>query len=678
MNIKAGIMSLMLLLAVGVWSQAGAVIPQPQTITHDGAGSLVIDGSTRFKLKNFSKEDRAKLEKSVAELQSVVADKKSGDGNVVTVTLDKRVGKNPEGYTIKVTPRRAEIKASSAAGAFYALQTLRQLAADGPVATGYIADEPRFAYRGVMLDVSRHFFDKEHVKRQIDILSRYKFNRLHLHLTDAAGWRLEIEKYPRLTDYAAWRPSQSWKDWWRGGCNYVEKGSANACGGYFTADDIREILSYAADRYVTVIPEIEMPSHSEEVIAAYPELGCTGEVQGEFCIGSEKTFEFLEDVLGEVIDLFPSEYIHIGGDEAPKENWKKCPRCQQRMRDENLQNVNELQDYMIRRIGDFVNSKGRKIIGWDEIVEDGVSPDAAVMCWRGEERGSRAAADGHEVIMTPGGYCYFDSYQDAPYSQPEAIGGYLPLSKVYSYEPVPSGLSAEASARILGVQANLWAEYIPTKEHAEYMLYPRALALAEVGWSAPENKDYGRFRTEALRETAKLRSEGVATFDLASEIGNRPEALEPVEHLAAGKHVKYAEDARYFPGYSAGGDSALVDGVRGGWSYSDKRWQGFTNCQGVDVTIDLGKEMDISYVGADFMQICGPEVFMPSSVDIAVSADGETYDELGHLDHEIIRDDAVTFKNFAWSGRARGRYVRYRASIGQYGGFLFTDEIIVR
>ena len=675
---RAGIMSLMLLLAVGVWSQADAVIPQPRTINHDGAGNFAIDASTRFKLKNFSKEERARLEKSIAGLQSAVADAKSRSRNTVTVSLDKSFAEGPEGYTISVSPRRAEIKAATAAGAFYALQTLRQLAADGPVPTGCITDEPRFAYRGVMLDVSRHFFDKEHVKRQIDILSRYKFNRLHLHLTDAAGWRLEIAKYPRLTDYAAWRPSCSWKEWWNGGRNYVEKGSANACGGYFTRDDIHEILEYAADRYVTVIPEIELPSHSEEVIAAYPELGCTGGVQGEFCIGSEKTFEFLEDVLGEVIELFPSEYIHIGGDEASRGHWKNCPRCQQRMRDENLRSVDELQDYMIRRIGGFVKSKGRKIIGWDEIVEDGASPDAAVMCWRGEERGRKAAEAGHKVIMSPGGFCYFDSYQDAPYSQPEAIGGYLPLSKVYSYDPLPSDLSPETAVRIVGVQANLWAEYIPTKEHAEYMLYPRALALAEVAWSAPETKDYGRFRAEALAEIAKLRSEGVATFDLASEIGNRTEALEPVEHLAVGKRVAYAEDARYFPGYAAGGDAALVDGLRGGWSYSDNRWQGFTNCSGVDVTIDLGEEMDINYVGADFMQICGPEVFMPASVDIALSSDGETFGELVHIEHEIIRDDAVSFRNFAWSGSARGRYVRYRASIGQFGGFLFTDEIVVR
>ncbi len=605
-----------------------------------------------------------------------------GEGKGVTL---KQVAELPgvqsaEGYVLEVTSDGVTIQATSGAGLFYGVQTLLQMVENGEVPVGTITDEPRFAYRGMMLDVSRHFFDKEFVKKQMDAFAHYKLNRLHIHLTDAAGWRLEIEKYPRLTEFAAWRSGKTWKEWGKGGSKYLEKGSEGAEGGYFTKDDIRELLAYAKERYITIIPEIEMPSHSEEVLAAYPELSCTGQPykHPDFCVGKEETFEFLENVLTEVMELFPSEYIHIGGDEASKQAWKTCPLCQKRMKKEGLKDVDELQSYLIHRIEVFLNKNGRQLLGWDEILEGGLAPNATVMSWRGTEGGLKAAAAGHKAIMTPGAYCYFDSYQDAPDSQPEAIGGYLPLAKVYSYNPVPDTLSADVAKYIYGVQANAWAEYIPTPEHLEYMLWPRALALAEVAWSAPAVKDYDNFRARALAEVEELRANGYNTFDLKNEIGNRPGADKPVAHLAVGKKVIYGEKGGYYPGYTAGGDGALVNGILGGWSYSDQLWQGFIDKNGMDATIDLEKETPITFVGADFMQICGPGVFMPKEVIISTSLDGEAFTELARIEHEVVKDDKVTFKNFAWEGEATARYIRYQANYGEFGGFLFVDEIVVK
>ena len=378
------------------------------------------------------------------------------------------------------------------------------------------------------------------------------------------------------------------------------------------------------------------------------------------------------------MELFPSEYIHIGGDEAGKASWPTCKLCQARMKKEGLKDVNELQSYLIHRIEVFLNAHGRKLLGWDEILEGGLAPNATVMSWRGTEGGMKAVDSGHMAIMSPGEFCYFDSYQDAPDSQPEAIGGYLPLAKVYSFNPVPDTLSADKVQLVYGVQANLFTEYIPTPEHAEMMIYPRILALAEVAWSDPSVKNYDDFHARALKEVEALKAEGYHPFDLKNEIGNRPGADQPVQHLAVGKKVAYGPDAAYYPGYSAGGDSALVDGVIGGWTYGDRRWQGFIDKKRMDVTIDMEKETEIHSVGADFMQVCGPEVFMPSEVIISVSNDGKEFTELKRMEHKVVKDDKVTFINFGWEGNAKARYIRYQASSGEFGGFLFTDEIVVK
>jgi len=656
-----------------------SVIPAPlKAELQDGSFSL--SKATRVKIK------AAKTDKTVLSdyLRAALAATKTAAGGGKTTLILKQVKhlegiEKPEGYTITATTNKAEILSTTAAGLFYGVQTLLQLSQDGRIPVGTIADEPRFEYRGMMLDVSRHFFDKAFIKKQMDAMAYYKLNRLHLHLTDAAGWRIEIKKYPRLTDFAAWRPFATWKEWSENGALYCEQTDANAHGGYFTQDDIRELLDYAARRYITIIPEIEMPSHSEEVLTAFPQLSCTHEPykQSDFCVGNEATFAFLEDVLTEIIELFPSEYIHVGGDEASKKSWKDCPLCQKRMQDEGLKDVDELQSYLIHRIEKFLNSHGRKLLGWDEILDGGLAPGATVMSWRGTEGGQRTIELGHRAIMSPGGYCYFDSYQDAPPSQPLAISGYLPLERVYSYDPMPPSLTTEQQSLLYGVQANLWAEYIPTAKHMEYMIYPRIFALAEVAWSAPEKKDFSSFRQLALKNIELLRSHGYNTFDLKNEIGQRKEALAPINHLAVGKTVTYAKGAHYYPTYTAGGDTALVDGVRGGWTYGDQRWQGFIARGGLDVVIDLEKTTPLRSVSADFMQICGPGVFLPAWVEISISDDNENFSLLQRIEHKVVKDDGLSFKTFSWQGNATARYIRYQAGYGEFGGFLFTDEIVV-
>lgn len=610
--------------------------------------------------------------------------KKPAKKAFLNLVINPTAVKEAEGYHIATTPEGINIKAHSGAGLFYAIQSIRQMMEgelEGKWLEGEIYDYPRFEYRGILIDISRHFRSVEFLKRQIDMMARLKMNRLHLHLTDAAGWRIEIESYPRLTEYAAWRKQATWKEWGYGERGHVEMGSEGAYGGYLTKEDAKELVRYAAERYITIIPEIEMPGHSEEVIAAYPELACTPrpERQEDLCIGKEATFEMFEAILDEIIEIFPSEYIHIGGDEATKRSWGECEDCQRRMREEGLEDVDELQSYMIQRIEKYLNARGRQIIGWDEILEGGLAPNATVMSWRGEEGGLAAAKAGHKVVMSPHAYCYIDAPQDAPPTQPEAIGGYLPLEKVYSYDPTPKDMPEEVSKYILGVQGNLWAEFIPTDEHYEMMLWPRAIAIAEVGWSQPNEKEYGLFRLRAIDIVERMMEEGYHPFDLKNEIGERPESLQPIKHLARGKAVTYNLPSRYYaPQYGAAGDATLTDGLRGTWTYADGRWQGFLGRGGVDVTIDMGEVTHIESIAADFMQYCGPGVFMPCLVEIAISVDGENYTKIADIEHEVVVEDVPSFKSFGWEGSAEARYIRYKAHRSKFSGFLFIDEVVVK
>ena len=665
--------------------KAQSVIPVPLKM-EQGTGSFLLSEKTKL-YTNLQGGEAQLLENCLQTLPiHLKKGKKKDTQNVLSLLITEKSGQlpTPESYTLSVTPERIQIQATSGAGLFYGIQTLLQLSVSSDtgvitVSAVEVQDTPRFAYRGLMLDVSRHFFTKEFVKKQIDALAFYKINRLHLHLTDAAGWRIEIKKYPLLTEFAAWRTDANWKKWWNGDRKYVRFDEPGASGGYYTQDDIREIVEYARQHFITVIPEIEMPAHSEEVLAAYPQLSCAGEPykNADFCVGNEETFTFLENVLTEVLELFPSEYIHIGGDEAGMAAWKTCPKCQKRMKDEHLSHVDELQSYLIHRIEKFLNARGRRLLGWDEILKGGLAPNATVMSWRGEEGGIAAVTSGHRAVMTPGSHCYLDSYQDAPYSQPEAIGGYLPLKKVYAYNPVAASLSAEQAKLVYGAQVNLFTEYVPTPEHVEYMLYPRTLALAEVAWSAPERKSWPDFHARALKAVLDLQAKGYHPFDLKNEIGSRPESTKTAAHLALGKKVIY--NAPYSLHYPAQGNTALTDGIRGDWTYGDGCWQGFINGKRLDVTIDMEAETSIHSVTAAFMQVVGAEVFLPASVTISISDDGINFTELKHQTFEVTKEDPIKFTDISWVGNAQGRYVRYQAQAGkEFGGWVFTDEIIVK
>ena len=612
-----------------------------------------------------------------------------------------------EGYELNVDGEGIEVRASQFPGFLYALQSLGQLLpaavygtepapdAAWEVPCVKIADAPRFAYRGMHLDVARHFFSVDEVKRYIDVMAIHKLNTLHWHLTDDQGWRIEIKRYPELTAVGSIRKATVVRKEWG---TYDD----TPYGGFYTQDEIRDVVEYAADRGVTVIPEIDLPGHMLAALTAYPELGCTGgpyEVWGRWgvaddvlCPGREKTFEFLEGVLTEVMELFPSEYIHIGGDECPKVRWEKCPRCQAKIRQLGLKDDGEhtaehyLQSYVTDRIGKFLAQHGRRIIGWDEILEGRAPSDAVVMSWRGSEGGIAAAKLGHDVIMTPNSHFYFDYYQSLDTdAEPFGIGGYIPMEQVYSYDPAFPELTPEQQKHILGVQANLWTEYVLSDEHLEYMLLPRLAALSEVQWCLPETKDWNRFigsfRMDEIYsqmgyEFAKhifgvtasyavdpekggvvmtLTTQGGApiryTLDGSDPTASSPLYKAPVTigesctfkaaalregmqtpvyarkfdfNKATGRRI--ALNAAPTLKYTYGGASLLVDGYRGGPVYSNGAWIGFLN-EPLDVTIDMQGAKPYSAVTVESLVEKGEWVFPPSSVGVYLSDDGREFAE---------------------------------------------------
>ena len=612
-----------------------------------------------------------------------------------------------EGYELNVDGEGIEVRASQFPGFLYALQSLGQLLpaavygtepapdAAWEVPCVKIADAPRFAYRGMHLDVARHFFSVDEVKRYIDVMAIHKLNTLHWHLTDDQGWRIEIKRYPELTAVGSIRKATVVRKEWG---TY----DGTPYGGFYTQDEIRDVVKYAADRGVTVIPEIDLPGHMLAALTAYPELGCTGgpyEVWGRWgvaddvlCPGREKTFEFLEGVLTEVMELFPSEYIHIGGDECPKVRWEKCPRCQAKIRQLGLKDDGEhtaehyLQSYVTDRIGKFLARHGRRIIGWDEILEGRAPSDAVVMSSRGSEGGIAAAKLGHDVIMTPNSHFYFDYYQSLDTdAEPFGIGGYIPMEQVYSYDPAFPELTPEQQRHILGVQANLWTEYVLSDEHLEYMLLPRLAALSEVQWCLPETKDWNRFigsfRMDKIYsqlgyEFAKhifgvtasyavdpekggvvmtLTTQGGApiryTLDGSDPTASSPLYKAPVTigesctfkaaalregmqtpvytrkfdfNKATGRRI--ALNAAPTLKYTYGGASLLVDGYRGGPVYSNGAWIGFLN-EPLDVTIDMQGAKPYSAVTVESLVEKGEWVFPPSSVGVYLSDDGREFTE---------------------------------------------------
>jgi len=521
------------------------IIPYPQQLTPQ-SGAFVFNKNTvvlyskgASEIQKLAQQFSTQME-VVSGLKLTVKEQNTLDTtNAVILELNNSQGQNPEAYSLNVCTKTIHIKASAANGIFYGLQSMYQLLPaeiygkkkvaikKWSVPAVKIVDVPRFGYRGLHLDVCRHFFSVEFIKKYIDAMAIHKLNTFHWHLTDDQGWRIEIKKYPLLTQVGSNRDKTLIGYYFE---NLPQQYDEKAYGGYYTQLEAREVVAYAKARFITVIPEIEMPGHAMAAIAAYPFLSCTrshlkvaerwGIFKDVYC-PRDSTFDFLENVLTEIMDIFPSTYIHIGGDECPKDRWKACPDCQALIRTQNLKDENGLQSYFVHRIEQFLNAHGRQIIGWDEILDGGLATNATVMSWQGIAGGIAAAKAGNDVIMTPGTHCYFDKYQSNPETEPMTIGGYLPLKKVYFYEPVPTELNPEQAKHVLGAQANVWTEYMPTSERVEYMAFPRVSALSEVLWSDTLNRNWNRFRTNMPKELERYTALGIhpsnAYFDVTNQ-----------------------------------------------------------------------------------------------------------------------------------------------------------------
>jgi hexosaminidase len=612
-------------------------------------------------------------------------------------------------YSMDITRNVVTIKSSTNAGLFYGMQSLKQLLSpktiiEEPVLPClYINDYPQFEWRGFMLDVSRHFLPKDSVKKIIDIMAMHKLNKFHWHLVDGIGWRIQIDKYPLLTERGAWRVTKPKDKPWKQYETCLESESDSCYGGFYTTSDIREIVKYASERYIDVIPEIEMPGHSHAALECYPELVCVNQPnQGVYCAGNDNTFDFLEDVLTEITALFPYEYIHVGGDEVRKNNWENCTLCKKRMKQNGLDNGEELQSYFINRIETFLYNHGKKMIGWDEILEGGVPPRATVMSWRGMEGGIKSANAGHDVIMTPTDPCYFDFKQGNSEMEPDAYHGFNNLLKIYDFNPVPKNINSEKREHIIGVQANLWTEKIPSISHAEYMILPRLSALSEVAWTAQGKKNkadfikrvdiqFDRFKEDGYNFAwSSATPEAKVTYDkenksfmltLNNELGlydihytlDGTEAdynsdiyskaitfTSPIDLSAKcyrnGQFVGYPLISHFSTGfkdkwklkykyqfndaYNGGGERALCDNRRAETRGDDKRWQAFPE-DDLNLTIDLGGSTIISEIGINFFQYRGvSSATFPKKITVSVSSDGIKYNTVFESSYKDINENA--------------------------------------
>ena len=741
-----------------------AVIPQPESVVL-GKGSFRFTKETVFvtapELYPMTNSFVEQYEKATGF--RMFFRKAAIQTSYILLSLDKSLPK--EGYTLVVKPDKISITAADHNGALYALETLRQLLpkefeSTTPVKTDWtvpavtITDAPQYAWRGLMLDVSRHFFPKEYILKTLDRMAMLKLNTFHFHLVDNEGWRIEIKKYPKLTEIGVWRVDQEDKLW-----NERTPNSANAFanpatapkkyGGFYTQEDIKEIVAYASARGITVIPEIEMPAHAMSAIAAYPELSChkrpIGVPSGAvwpitdiYCAGQEETFTFLEDVLTEVMELFPSKYIHVGGDEATHTEWEKCPKCQARMKDHHLKDVHQLQSYFIKRIDNFLVSKGRTLVGWDEIMDGGLANNAVVMNWRGIEVGKKALEQGNPVVLTSD--CYIDNYQGLPDYEPQANGGYLPLKTLYHYSLEKENLSPELQKKVLGTQANLWAEHVGSTEHSEYMLFPRLLALAEISWTTDNLKNWDNFinRTQAFMKRLDVmkvnyarsmyqvvptveNQKGNIFLKLDCEVPNadiryalgdtlmekatkyrQPIALnrsttfkatvfsgkatntitigEVTFHKAIDKKVSYSP--LYHKSYQGQGEATLTNVIRGTKNFHDGQWLGWLG-DDVTLTLDLEQATEVREVRIGAMDAQASGIYFPIKFMISLSNDGKNYREVATHNQPCVVRGKATLKDFVLKfSPTEARYIKLtlkNVKTPPKGGdaWLFIDEILV-
>ena len=732
-----------------------AILPVPLTQEiHDGvfemSNSTGITTNEEFKqVANFLA--------SYIEYGSNIQLKSEEYKNVIHFKKDDSIT-NEEGYVLKITSNEIVISASSPKGAFYAVQSLRQLLpasfenstfkeATVSIQNLEITDAPQFKYRGMHLDVGRHFFPVDFIKKYIDLMSMLKMNTFHWHLTEDQGWRIEIKKYPKLQEIAAYRNETLIGHY----SDQPHQFDGKKYGGFYTQKEIKDIVKYASERQIDIIPEIEMPGHSQAALSAYPELGCTGKpidvatkwgVFDDIYCPKESTFKFLEDVLDEVMALFPSKYIHIGGDEAPKTRWKNCKHCQALIKKEGLKDEHGLQSYFITRMEKYINSKGKQIIGWDEILEGGLAPNATVMSWRGTSGAVTAAKQHHDVILTPGSHCYFDHYQSTKESEPLAIGGFLPLEKVYSFNPIPKELTKEEAKYVLGAQGNVWTEYMKDSKQVEYMAFPRMIALSEVVWSDNKNKDFENFKTRlefyqkrldardvnyanhlyevlgnskikngasymTLKTSSNTNSKTIRyTLDgtkptMNSSVYKKPLAIdksltinaasfdsekqvsaifkETIKmHKAVGKKITF--DVAPSEKYNSGGNAALINGISGSDKrYGDKQWLGFDG-KDVEITIDLGKKMNINSIKTRFNNQKGSWIYAPKQVIVSFPGNEEFLPiELDEKDEKIVdlKLETKIFTQFIKLKLVNFGIIPDGRQGAGHKPWIFIDEIIV-
>ncbi|MDT0675881.1 glycoside hydrolase family 20 protein [Autumnicola musiva] len=679
------------------------------------------------------------------QLQTV---KETPEENFIQLKFNSKLGN--EAYNLDVSNDQVILESGSHLGFVYGLETIRQLLPKEIESQSFvdntnwlipnvsISDVPQYSWRGNMLDVSRHFFDKEYIKKHLDRMAFLKLNTFHFHLIDDQGWRIEIKKYPKLTEVGAFRVDQEDKHW-----NARAENDSNAeatFGGFYTQEEIKEIVAYASDLGIRVVPEIEMPAHVMSAIAAYPWLSCTGEaiavpsggvwpITSIYCPGKETTFEFLEDVLTEVIPLFPGEYIHVGGDEATKTNWESCPDCQRRIREEGLSGVEELQGYFMQRMENFLAENDRTLIGWDEILEGGLPEEATVMSWRGFEGGWEASKEGHDVVMTPTSHMYFDYYQGNPDNEPIAFNAFTPLSQVYKFRPVLDSMSTAQKEHILGGQANLWAEYIPTEEQSEYMLFPRLTALSEVVWTPEEKLDWNAYARRvqkmmerfdimginyaksayAITPSSKINLDSKSIeitmeaefpdqqirYALNEELNNNSPVYEnPISldtsailkaavfkngqpmgtklekefvfHKGVASEVDYKNE--FSDRYKGSGETTLVDVLRGSKNFHDGRWQGWIRRPAV-VTLDLEENKSVQDIKVGTIEHQGAGIYFPQNIIVEVSTDNSDFRKVGEMDIDFENNPESLIKDFSVDFEEQeARYIRVSVEPRSFSG----------
>ncbi|WP_431108532.1 beta-N-acetylhexosaminidase [Winogradskyella poriferorum] len=749
MHIKKLIALFILSLLLSNCKKESSQIIQPQIIPIPDSVELTDSFFTIGESTGITYDDNFKV--SAQFLKDFIESRSSihlKEGTDIQFKLDENL--KPEAYHLTVSKEGITIKSSTDQGAFYAVQSLRQLMPvsiengtfsedEINIQAVTIKDQPQFKYRGMHLDVARHMFSVDFIKKYIDALAMLKMNTFHWHLTDDQGWRIEIKKYPKLQVVSAYRDETLVGHY----SDQPHQFDGRRYGGYYTQEEVKDVVQYAKARFVTVIPEIEMPGHAQAAIAAYPELGCTSTssvtnkpvevakkwgVFEEIYCPNQKTFAFLEDVLDEVLELFPSKYIHIGGDEAPKTRWKNCAHCKDLIKKEGLKDEHHLQSYFITKMEAYLNSKGRQIIGWDEILEGGLAPNATVMSWRGMSGAVEAAKSGHNVVMTPTSHCYFDYYQSENEDEPLAIGGFLPLEKVYGFNPIPEELTKEESKYVLGAQGNIWTEYIPNENHLEYMAFPRMLALSEVVWSQPEHKNYKDFVSRLENFHQRLDALGINYANHLYEIegdliSDEGKSYYELRTLTEGKSIRYTldgseptinskvyeskipitesstikaavfneekqlgetftQDINYHKAvgaritidkqphkaYSGSGSEGLINGISGSDSrYGDKEWLGFWG-EDIEVTIDFEKPTKINSIETRFYNSQGQWIYAPEVYEYLILQES----------NEFVRDTTFVLGLPEMAKEPNFKLLNVKFSKMETGLYDETTKIILR